>query len=584
MPEAAKASTVDLAKLKRRFEELRAQSSTAREVRAELEKYVMPRIGRASTSRPKSEAEASWRNPDRWDATAPDALSKLSSWVHGSMTPNGVQWFGGQFTDRELNKDKVSREWIDGNARILWQAVEESDFQAEMASVYPELLGLGNALIVQEVVEGYGGAWGGFDFTAVALDECEFEEDSRRGMKTWWREFSWTPIQILDHVERKGGTSADVPKHIRDRIESGSGLDPLEVLFVVFERSEILRKPVKDLVALPHLRPYGSVYFLKDSCERIGDEGGYYEKPNFLASWERTSGSRWSHGLGHLVLAPSKFVNAWLELILTEGALAVQPPIMHTEDGVLGDIEFKPKGLIPVRSLEDLKVLHSEGRFDVAAQFLQDQRAAIDRTMKSDQLDLKDSPQMTAFEAQLRSDRMLKLLGPPIGRVQSEVLDQMLLSAYRAMYRAGRFPEAPRLVKEKNAEFAFVYLGPTARARRMDEVAAIERGASLVAGLMKMSQDFERKVKHVFDPVAAVRECFDRLGIPGSTLKSEAEVRRSEADEAALMERMAKAEAARAEGEAMEQGAAAMSAVGGVSATEPMPAQPNPVLTPTLPF
>jgi hypothetical protein len=581
MPQVAQSPTVDLPKLKRRFDELRSQSSNARAVRAEIEKYVMPRI-RLVTDGAKSESSATWRNPDRWDSTAPNDLAKLAAWLHGSMTPHGVQWFGGAFQDKELSRQKEAREWIADNARQLWQAYEESDFQAEMASAYPEVLGQGDVFITQEVLEGYAGRWGGFDFTAISADECEYEATSRRGIKTWWRELSWTPVQIVDHIEKHGGTIADAPKHIRDRIESGSGLDPLEVLFCVFERPDILRKPVPDLNAIPSLRPYGTVYFLKQTCERIGEEGGSYEQPVFLASWDRNPGSRWSVGLGHLVLSPAKFVNAWLELTLTEGALAVQPPILTTEDGIVGDVEFKPKGIIQVRSIEDLKVLQSAGQFDVATQLLMDQRLAIGRILKSDQLDLKDSPQMTATEFTGRLDRALRLLGPNTGRIQSEVLDQMLLSGYRSMFRAGRFPKAPPSVLQKGEEFNFVYLGPTARARRMDEVAAIERGAAFAAGLMKMSPAFEAKVKHAFKPVQAMREAFERLGVPDSVLSSESEARSAAAAEAQFAERMAQAEAARAEGEAIEQAAAAAGAAGGV--TTPMPAQPNPVVSPTLPF
>ena len=576
MPEAVKPA--DLSLFKRRFEELRSLSASARATRAEIEKYVMPRIGRSSSSSAKSESEASWTNPDRWDSTAPVALSKLAAWVHGSMTPPGVQWFGGAFPQRELNEDKAAREWMDGNARLLWQALEESDFQAESASLYPELLGAGNSFIVQEVLEATAGQWGGLDYTVVPAEECEFEETARGRMKTWFRELLWTPVQIVDHVLSRGGTLEEVPKLYRDMVDSGNATQSVEVLFVVFERPEIARKPIPDLRAIPALRPWGSVYFVKETLERLGEEGGYYDPPAFLARWERVPGSRWAHGLGHLALPATKLINAWLELVLEEGALAVMPPIATTEDGVIGDVEFRPKGIIQLRTMEDLKVLKSEGRFDVAGELLQLQRLEIGRIFKEDALDLKDSPQMTATEAQLRYDRMLKLIGPHIGRLQSEVLDQMLFSAYRAMYRAGRFPEPPPIVKQKGGEFSFTYLGPTARARRMDEVAAIERGASLVAGLMKMGFT---DVQYVFDPVKVVRESFDRLGIPSTVLRSEAEVNQARAEQAALARRMAEAEAARAEGEAVEQNVTAAQQVG---VTEPLPAQPPPILNPAIPI
>ena len=572
-------TTVDLAKLGRLFEQLRSQSSGARSVWDELERYVMPRVGGdAAITERASEASAIWKNPDRWDSTAPVALGKLVAHVHGSLMPPGSQWFSGAFPLRELMQDKASKEWIEGNAKILWQSLEESDFQSQIGSGLQEWTGLGNTMVVQEVEETPDGKWRGLDYTAVPVRETEFEETSRGAIRTWFRELRWTPAQMVDRFGAEG-----VPEVIRKRLESGTDATSSEtVLFCVFERPEVLAKPATSRAPplAPELRPYGSVYLLLDGYQQLGEEGGYYDHPAYVARWERTPGSRWGHGLGHMALPDVKWLNSWLERDLEARALAMGPPILSEEDGIIGDPEIAPNAILNVRDINGVKTLEHQGRFDVAANTVLEQRAQIRRLFREDALDLKDSPQMTAMEAQLRFDIMLKLIGPTLARFQSEFLDPMLTAAYRALWRAGRFPDPPPLVKQKGEEFAFTYLGPNARARKLDRVAAHERGASYVAGLRKMG--FE-EVKHVFRPIQSVREVFEDLGIPSTVLASEADVKKAQQAEANLAMRAMQAEAARAEGEALEQRATGMAAASQVSTTEPLPASPVPILTPPLP-
>jgi hypothetical protein len=565
----------DLEKLARSFAQFREESGPFRATIDEVEKYVMPRLGGEVGQGKKDESQATWKNPDRWDSTAPAALRKLVAHLHSAVAPAGSQWFSGAFPVRELQADKTSREWIEGNAKIYWQELEASDFQTQIGSALVEYAGVGNTFVTQEVLEAKDGRWKGLDYTAVPVRECEFEEDSRGRVRTWFRELSWSPVQMIDRFGVEG-----VPDVIRKKAESGNEATKREsVVFCVFERPGLLAPMADGKVLAPMLRPYGYVYFLLEGHQLLGEEGGYYEWPAFLARWERTPGSRWAHGLGHLVLPPAKGVNAWLEMLLAAQAKALDPPALATEDGIMADPDFGPQQITQVRSLDDIKILEHQGRFDVGQAALTDQRNEIRRILLEDQLELERSPQMTALEFQLRYDQMLRLLGANTARLGSEFFDQMLEAGYRAMYRAGKFPEAPALVKEKGETFSFVYLGPMARARRTDRVAAAERGASYVAGLRKMG--FE-EVKHVFKPIQSVRDVFEDLGIPSTQLASDSEVKAAQQREAELQERMLRAEAARAEGEAVEQGASAVSAAAQVSTTEPLPAQPPPILTPPL--
>ena len=102
---------------------------------------------------------------------------------------------------------------------------------------------------------------------------------------------------------------------------------------------------------------------------------------------------------------------------------------------------------------------------------LADVRASVRRIFFSDQLELNEGPQMTATEVQVRYELMQRLLGPTLGRLQSEFLNPIVERAFYSMLRGNALPQMPECC---NARFDLdiEYVGPLARSQKMDEVTA----------------------------------------------------------------------------------------------------------------
>jgi hypothetical protein len=247
---------------------------------------------------------------------------------------------------------------------------------------------------------------------------------------------------------------------------------------------------------------------------------------------------------------------------------------MVTEFGLLSDLDHKPGGYVVVKSTDDMKVFESGARFDVASAKTAEMRAQIRQLFFVDELHLKDSPQMTATEAQIRYELMNRLFGPTLGRLQSNLLSPLLRCALGHLARAGKLPPKPAKVKQLDPDFEIRYLGPLARARRTDDVANIERAASLAAGMLKMGFT---EVRHAFKPVEAFKEAVQLLGCPASIVASDQEIEAGVKQEKAAIARMQNAEAAKLESEA-----AANQAQVPQAPVSPYPAAPPPILAPTL--
>jgi hypothetical protein len=290
-------------------------------------------------------------------------------------------------------------------------------------------------------------------------------------------------------------------------------------------------------------------------------------------------GCAWGYGRGNLALRSVKWLNAFKASAREAADKAANPPSVGTERGVLSPPELEAGGYTVVANTDDLKQLPSAGRFDVSAEVLRDERAEIRRCFHEDDLQLKESPQMTAAEVQARLDLMDRVLGSPVGRLTTGGLVPVIFIALGHLSRARKLPEAPALVKKRRAELKVKFLGRLARAQRMDQVVAIERSAAFVSSLIGMK--FE-EARYYFDVGQAIREHSKLVGAPASCLRSAAKVKElMEADRQMAM-RQANAEAAKKEGEAVRAVAQAQAAAGaaGVGGAPPALA-PQPALAPS---
>ena len=545
---------VDVLKLKREYQALVSDRSREEVVWDDIEKYIMPLTGqtaeaiRGSTTQEKTDVQL-------WDLTAPLANEHLASALHGDVTTPSTRWLDLEWLDEELERDHEAVVHREKLAELVWLDLQASDFNMEISSGYLEYSGLGNmALVVEPVAE--SGPWRGLDFTAVPIRQVQFVEDSRGGVLRWYRQLSWTPVQIVDHCERakdaKGKPLYQAPERIRKMAEADDGATrKLAVVFAIFRRAGIPDEVEGEVI--PEKRPFGYAYFTLDEAEQLGEEGGYYKMPAVMVRWGKRPGSQWGYGRGHIALRAVKWLNAFKELQRNAAEKSVDPA-HGVSERVAQAVDMRPGSSNVMPSKEDWWPLESAARFDVSAEVMRDERAEIRRAFHEDDLQLKESPQMTATEVQARKDQMRRAIGSPAGRLETDGLVPVVYITLDHLARAGKLPEAPEIVRRKEAEFKVRFRGPIARAQVMDEVVAIEREAAFVANLLKLGFT---EARHYFNLQNAIKEHAKRLGVPTSVLNSPAEAKRAVEQERAMMAAAQAAQTAKNQGQALAAASAA---------------------------
>jgi hypothetical protein len=142
--------------------------------------------------------------------------------------------------------------------------------------------------------------------------------------------------------------------------------------------------------------------------------------------------------------------------------------------------------------------------------------SSIRRAFFNDQLQLHEGPNMTATEVRARMELMQQILGPVVGRLQSEFLNPLIQRVFMLMFRAGMFQQPPQSLLDGGNKLDVEYVSPLARAQKMEEVFAVERWIGQLAQMAQINPI----VIDVVDFENIGRMMAKRLGVPAEAIKS----------------------------------------------------------------
>jgi hypothetical protein len=291
-------------------------------------------------------------------------------------------------------------------------------------------------------------------------------------------------------------------------------------------------------------KAWASCYLEHDSKTLLA-EGGYDENPYAVARWSKDSLSPYGWGLGAIAYPDVRTLNRYVELDLQARGKVVDPPLIQRQDAIFGSLSLDPAA-INVSSydgpLKDSVIpLESGARFDVN----NDGIARLERKIGSvfyGPLLREITKDLTATEAWMIQDEIMRLLGPAAGRLQTELLSAAIERTVAVLSRAGQLPPPPQELIEAgfDVDLDIVYEGPLARAQRSRDLVAIERKNAWLGGLATFAPDIAMRTAHKFDWDGEASLVSEVTGYPSDLVLSDEKV-------AAIRENLAKQQAAQAQ-------------------------------------
>ncbi len=417
--DADTAAAIDLAPLKTRYKSAQSRRNHWERLWDEAYSYALPQRDHMDDN-----AAPGARKMDRlFDATALDAVEKLSASLLGNLTPPWTQWFGLKpGPDLSPAEAETLAPVLEQAAKTIQAHFDRSNFIVEIHQCFLDLIVGGTASLVFE--EAAPGGFSAFKFSAVPMNNIVLEEGGSGRLNTSYRPLSLTLPEIKSRYPL-----AVLPAKI-----TGAGDKNPQQKFELLEVITPLENGTYDYkVVLSESEPMVLL-----------QQGSFAESPVISFRWLKSPGEIYGRSPVMKALPDIKTANKVVELILKNASIAVTGIWQADDDGVLNpaNIELKPGTIIPKAvGSKGLTPLEMPGRFDVSEIILSDIRARIRHALLADTLGPVSNTQMTATEVIERSSEMALVLGATYGRLQNELLTPLILRAFSILRRRGEVPD-----------------------------------------------------------------------------------------------------------------------------------------------
>ena len=502
----------------------------------EIAEYVIPARQGFVTKKTKG----SYRGERVFDSTAMHANAMLASHMHSSLTSPAAPWFTMKYDDGELNKADDAMEWLDDCTGRMGAAFSDSNFSTQVSEMYNDLCAFGTGAMFVEAATQTDSFK--LQFHALHLGSICIAENVDGMVDTVYHKRMMSARQAVQRWP-------DAAK--MDKIEHAMEHNPdKEFSFLHCVMPNPKHQPDNPLPD-PKFRKYIAYWLAVEDCE-IVEENGYYEMPYLVPRWGKVTGDLYGYGPGILARADIRTINSAKRLELAAWEKSIDPPIMASATGIIGDLHLEPAGLTFVRDMQSLAPLSQATQWQAVQIKSNELKENIQSIYLIDQLQL--GPQKhntTATEIEVRYQMMNRVLGPTMGRLQQEFLNPLIERVFGIMFRTGQFEDAPDSLNNDKVDIE--YQGPLARNQRMEDAQAIER----LFGLAAQWAQLDPNALDIIDVNGAMRILAERYGAPAKALKGEMEVeeaqeqramQQAEQEQMAMQQSMASTQATQAGG------------------------------------
>lgn len=486
-------------KILRRLETMSALRGTFESHWQEVADYVVPMKNNITVFKHPGEK----RNLVLFDDTAPQALVLLSGALHGLLTNPTLQWFELTTGDAELDDQSDMRQFLGKTTTQMHNLLNSSNFQTMIHEVYQDLGSFGTAaLAMMEDEEDT------VRFLTKHISEYFIDENDKGIVDTVYCQFNWDIRQISQRFGLE-----KLPKDMQDKLLKQPD-EKCEVIHAVFPVADM--KEIRPLVSGG--MDWASIWIIKKH-RVIVKSGGFKEFPFAVPRWTKASGEMYGRSPSVQALPSIKLANQMWKTMIISAQKHADPALMVNSDSVISPVTTVPGGLVFVRpGLQDspIKPLITGSRIDFTSQMIQDNRRQIREAYFIDQLQLNQGPQMTATEVRARTEEKMRLLGPVLGRMQSELLRPMIDRLFGIMLRRGLVDKESIPEELSGTKLDVQYKSLVARAQRISEADNILRAVEASTPFIQL----DPSVMDNYDGDEAVRRIARLYSVPQEVIKN----------------------------------------------------------------
>ena len=476
--------------------------------------YCLPR--KAEVTQERSPGDK--RHVVVFDNTAIAALELLASSLHGMLTSSANRWFALRFREPALNDLDEAKEWLDDATNKMYNVFAKSNFQQEVFECYHDLIAFGTAcLLIEEDKDDV------VRFSTRHIREFYIQENEKNIIDQVYRRFKM-PLGSVVNKFGYDNVSSDVQrkflKEPHEEIEIIHCCKPRNI----YDQNKLDKKNM----------PFQSIYF-ENKNGHIISIGGFKEMPYIIPRYLKSSTEVFGRSPAMAALPEIKVLNKMVEVMLKAAQKQVDPVLMVPDDTIsLQSIRTAPGSINYYRSgsRDRIEPLLIGANNQLGITMENQRRDSISKTFHVDQLLIATNRNMTATEVMQRNEEKMRILGPVLGRLQSELLQPLITRVFNVMLRRKLFSPAPQMLQQQ--EIQIEYVSPMALAQKGQELQSIMKALEIFGTISQIVP-----VQDWLDESGLVKHVSSTLGLPAKLIKSDVEVSQMREQKAAEAQQQA---------------------------------------------
>ena len=496
--------------LLKRFDRLKSQRQNWESHWQEVADYMQPRKADVTKSRSTGDK----RTELIFDSSPLQSVELLAASLHGMLTNPSTPWFSLRFKEDDMENEDEAKEWLESATETMYAAFNKSNFQQEIFELYHDLITFGTAaMFIEEDDEDI------LKFSTRHINEIYIAENEKGRIDTVFRKFK---LSARAAVQKFGNVSANIATTAKK-----DPYEEVEILHAVYPRSDFDPKK-QDKANMP----FESVYLEAGTGEELS-VSGFREFPFVVPRYLKASHEIYGRSPAMTALPDVKMLNEMSKTTIKSAQKQVDPPLLVPDDGFILPVRTVPGGLNFYRAgtRDRIETLNIGANTPLGLNMEEQRRNSIRNAFYVNQLMMQSGPQMTATEVIQRNEEKMRLLGPVLGRLQSELLKPLIDRAFSLILRKNLFRPAPEFLAGKDIEIE--YVSPLAKAQKSSELQSIMRAIEIMGSLSNVAPVFD----HI-NMDKLVRHLADIVGVPQKILKPQSELNAERQQAQAQQEQM----------------------------------------------
>lgn len=393
-----------------------------------------------------------------YDSSAVHYNELLGAALHSMMTNPFSHFFGLNTGNPKRDKKANVAKYLYEMVQVAHSIINNSNFHTEIYPAYLATGAIGNAILLMEEDSDEL-----LNFTYRPIYTGFIDTNHKGQVDTIILEYFLTSDNMLEKYGEKAFDTKTLEKFKKDPNKKW------DVTHIVQPRTaqEIgKKKGVKSF-------PYASIHVM-DETKQVIKESGFEYQPFAIIRFVKSSSEKYARGPGTKSLPDTKMVNQYSKVTIRGAQKAIDPPVLIPDDGSIR-INTAPGGLMPYRAgSKDRPEAFPTGNPQIGLEMIQERRQRIKENFFIDQLQLRDGPQMTAKEVDVRTSENLRLLGPVLGRMNHELLKPLVAFVLYVMGKKGLMPlNPPEELEGITPQVQFT--SQIAKAQRLDDAINIQQ-------------------------------------------------------------------------------------------------------------